>query len=757
MKTSMLYAATLLGIASTLSLSVAPSFSASEDATAYRTNIAHTAQATMPDFVLPVSVKWDVTLPGPIVTPPIIAGGDIFVLTSGTASGSYAPISAYELSAKNGSTIWGPVVLPTALYEWATESYDNGMLFVCEDASNGSIGSDTPMMIGINSSTGKVAWSTGLSGQLLFNTDYPTATNGNVFVQCAGNVNDVNETTGALTWATSQLETGEGALAVSGNGLYISGGCGDTYSLNESTGADVWSFLTGCEGGGGYTCAYYNGDVFIQDYYDSPTFPNGSAAIDATTGALVKSFTSGGFPAFDDGFMFDILNNALTATNLTSWSTTWTASDAVNAPATPPTVVNGDVYVATSTGLLNGYNETTGARDVSVPLGVTPSDQTLFGDLQAGDGIIVVSNGAQLVAVGTPFAQLTASTSPTAPNGSNGWFTVPVKVTLSTTAGTIYYAVDGGATETYSSPFTVSGDDKHAVTYWAADGSGDATVPQTLDINIDATAPTTSAVVAGSLLSTGAYAASAAVTLNASDNLSGVAGTSYELDGGAVQAYTAPIVIQGEGSHTLDYFSTDKAGNVESSKTLKIAIGPAIVHTFPAGLQMIAGSEDYSAKTFAEIFDTPPTAVAVWNQSTFNYVVGPKDPADTIRPGEGYWVRLASTGNLLDVGIVNDPTVSLSIPLQAGWNIIGDPWATAVGLGALSVIDGSGHSYPVGVGSLVAPTLYTYQAGDTNYETLTPGGALQPFEGYWVYAYQSCTLQFPGTPGGPPNPFAKRK
>ena len=36
--------------------------------------------------------------------------------------------------------------------------------------------------------------------------------------------------------------------------------------------------------------------------------------------------------------------------------------------------------------------------------------------------------------------------------------------------------------------------------------------------------------------------------------------------------------------------------------------------------------------------------------------------------------------------------------------------------------------------------LYTFQAGDTNYEAVTgSSGVLKPYEGYWLYAFQPCT------------------
>jgi cytochrome c len=62
------------------------------------------------------------------------------------------------------------------------------------------------------------------------------------------------------------------------------------------------------------------------------------------------------------------------------------------------------------------------------------------------------------------------------------------------------------------------------------------------------------------------------VELTATDAGSGVARTEWKLDGGPWTAYTAPVVVTGDGSHTLLYRSADKDGNVEPDKAATILI-----------------------------------------------------------------------------------------------------------------------------------------------------------------------------------------
>ena len=53
------------------------------------------------------------------------------------------------------------------------------------------------------------------------------------------------------------------------------------------------------------------------------------------------------------------------------------------------------------------------------------------------------------------------------------------------------------------------------------------------------------------------------ITFTPSDSGSGVASTFYTLDGGDSQQGTS-VALSTEGSHTLTYWSVDKAGNIET-------------------------------------------------------------------------------------------------------------------------------------------------------------------------------------------------
>jgi hypothetical protein len=71
------------------------------------------------------------------------------------------------------------------------------------------------------------------------------------------------------------------------------------------------------------------------------------------------------------------------------------------------------------------------------------------------------------------------------------------------------------------------------------------------------------------------------VVLDAGDGGSGVASTHYKVGSGATQTGTT-VTIADEGTHTLQYWSVDRAGNTEEARTAVIKIdktNPTINHT----------------------------------------------------------------------------------------------------------------------------------------------------------------------------------
>lgn len=124
-------------------------------------------------------------------------------------------------------------------------------------------------------------------------------------------------------------------------------------------------------------------------------------------------------------------------------------------------------------------------------------------------------------------------------------------------------AVRSGADQApYAGPVTVGGEGEHDVTYRATDDAGNTSGPRTATVAIDTVAPRTTLTATRGAGVEGADSVSLAFA--ASDATSGVAATLVRVDGGPwASAGAAPVVVTGFGAHTVEFASTDVAGNAE--------------------------------------------------------------------------------------------------------------------------------------------------------------------------------------------------
>ncbi len=103
-------------------------------------------------------------------------------------------------------------------------------------------------------------------------------------------------------------------------------------------------------------------------------------------------------------------------------------------------------------------------------------------------------------------------------------------------------------------------------------------------VSVDDLAPTTSAIMEGTAGESGWNRSDVQVTLRGADDLSGVNVTAYRIDNGPWIAYSIPFVVSGDGVHLVDFFSTDRAGNVEATRSLTVRIDttlPSLEMTAP--------------------------------------------------------------------------------------------------------------------------------------------------------------------------------
>ncbi len=117
--------------------------------------------------------------------------------------------------------------------------------------------------------------------------------------------------------------------------------------------------------------------------------------------------------------------------------------------------------------------------------------------------------------------------------------------------------------------------DTYTVTIQATDLVGNKQPQQIVFTNHDTSAPTTKIALTGTKDSAGWYSTPVTVTFSADDTAdgSGVAKVEYSLDNGTTWlTYATPFVIDQDGKMTVQYRATDKAGNVETTKSQDIKI-----------------------------------------------------------------------------------------------------------------------------------------------------------------------------------------
>jgi hypothetical protein len=149
----------------------------------------------------------------------------------------------------------------------------------------------------------------------------------------------------------------------------------------------------------------------------------------------------------------------------------------------------------------------------------------------------------------------------TVENPTGHWASSPIAFNSSLTGGNGLYQFYTRATDNYTN-------------VESAPGGYDASTI------IDTVLPSTLIDFTGTVGNNGWYCSSVTITLVASDVTSGVANTKYRIDSGSWQIYGSSFNYSTPGNHTIEYNSTDAAGNLETTKneSLKIdVVNPSLV------------------------------------------------------------------------------------------------------------------------------------------------------------------------------------
>ncbi|TFD20913.1 PxKF domain-containing protein [Cryobacterium sp. TMT4-10] len=255
-----------------------------------------------------------------------------------------------------------------------------------------------------------------------------------------------------------------------------------------------------------------------------------------------------------------------------------TATDGAGNSATDSASVRVDKTVPTISAVASGVQNDSGWYRDDVTMSYTANDE--LSGVAGTPANVVLSEGSEQSAFATVTDAAGNSNSAgvtginidktppvlTAEYSAGAWNTDDVTVTWTCTD-----ALSGPAGQPNNTSVTGEGINLSS-TASCSDVAGNVTTKTVTGIKIDRSAPATVADVPDPLAS-GWYGDAVLVTLTGSDNLSDVVATSYTVDGGAVQAYTEAFSLDSTGEHTVLFWSTDGAGNVEKAGaplTLKV-------------------------------------------------------------------------------------------------------------------------------------------------------------------------------------------
>ncbi|GAM09957.1 hypothetical protein OR1_02242 [Geobacter sp. OR-1] len=136
------------------------------------------------------------------------------------------------------------------------------------------------------------------------------------------------------------------------------------------------------------------------------------------------------------------------------------------------------------------------------------------------------------------------------------------------------YRIDQGPWQLYS-PFTVDDKKNHLVSFRSSDNVNNMEITKSVEVHIDKTPPVTKINIGSPSLNISkghpTVNDSTFFYLEATDNQSGVSRSEYRVDTGEWSPYE-PFTIQDGGKHSIEFRSIDKAGNMETARSMAVMV-----------------------------------------------------------------------------------------------------------------------------------------------------------------------------------------
>ena len=228
----------------------------------------------------------------------------------------------------------------------------------------------------------------------------------------------------------------------------------------------------------------------------------------------------------------------------------------------------------------------------------------------------------------TPTALLVVST-PSYTTGTTHYASSATRFSLtvasgSTPADAFQVNIDSGGNQVVptTATFAFSAEGPHSIQFAAVRG-GVADTPDTYSVIIDTTPPVSSLTVDSVTYAGGdtiRWLSTSTVSLASADALSGVAGSSYQVDGGTATLFAGnPLPLNfASGVHSLGIWSIDQVGNTEIARNYVILAGTATVTPLPSsatltvtGLLVEIGTTTFAPATNGYFLSAFPSGTTI--------------------------------------------------------------------------------------------------------------------------------------------------
>lgn len=348
-------------------------------ASTYQIDPAHDGAITFSKpFAPPLKLRWQARLGAP-VSYPVVAGDLVIAL----ANQNSLPMTAFDIA--TGKAVWRKPV---------SGGYRPGS-YLASDNGNVFVATAFEPLQAFKASNGAFLWA---SKQFQPFSDFiPVAAYGYVYGAADGDgttVYKLNEKDGATGW--SYLLDGGGIGGTLADGMLYFPAPENVPGFVASSGGLAWTYSLGGDGGGGKIAAYYGGRLYAQDVNVI-----GGVILDGQTGKLLGGLGGTLTPAFYKQSIFSISGSSLVASDIGTGNILWYFTPP-HTIATPPIVINGNVYSLATDGTLYINDGRNGKllQSFKVCGGAMTDSQSSYKGLGAGQNTLFVPCGNVLAAFG---------------------------------------------------------------------------------------------------------------------------------------------------------------------------------------------------------------------------------------------------------------------------------------------------------------------------------------------------------------------